>query len=123
MSLASRVRELRHQLRLSQDQVAERMQAIGAPVDRSYISHIETGRAKLPSPEVMRALARALETMPDDLYAAAGVIRLEPGERAKILGDLVEDMTDEEFASVMEFIHFQRSRRRRAREHRPAEGA
>jgi len=39
-------------------------------VERTYISHIERGRTKLPSLDVIRALARGLETTPEDLLTA-----------------------------------------------------
>jgi len=51
---------------LTQQEVADR-----AGIDRSYIGHIESGRTKLPSPDIIKALARALETTPEDLASAA----------------------------------------------------
>ena len=74
MTLGSRVRELRELAGLTQDELAEK---IG--VDRSYIAHIEHGRARQPSPDVLLALARALSTSAADLYMA---ILGEEGRRA-----------------------------------------
>ena len=74
MTLGTRVRELRELAGLTQDELAEK---IG--VDRSYIAHIEHGRARQPSPDVLLALARALSTSAADLYMA---ILGEEGRRA-----------------------------------------
>lgn len=65
MSLAKRARELRKNLGLTQNDVAR-----AVDVDPSEISQIETARIKQPSLDIIRALARVLETTPDDLLSA-----------------------------------------------------
>lgn len=65
MSIGRRVRTLREQLGLSQDALAG---MVG--VERTYISLIETDKRKQPSIDVIKALARALETTTDDLTHA-----------------------------------------------------
>jgi len=68
VSLANRIRQLRKQhSKMSQEELAG---LVG--VERSYIGHIETGRAKTPSQEVIRSLATALGASEAELLKLAG---------------------------------------------------
>ncbi len=69
LTLGQEVRRLRKALHLTQKELAETID-----VDRSYIGHIERGRTKMPSKEVITALARGLYSTPEHLAAAAGLI-------------------------------------------------
>ncbi len=74
-TLGQRVKQLRKQHRLTQEELAEKID-----VERSYIGHIERGRTLTPSREVLIALAEALETPVEDLLVAAGYIPTPPKE-------------------------------------------
>lgn len=118
VSLGSRVRELREGLGMSQDDLAKLVD-----VERTYISHIETGRTKLPSLDVLRRLAAALQTPVSDLIGAllGGKLddsALDPNEQ--LLLNYFRNMTDEERDSLIGFAAYQ-SRRRRRRQ-RPGTG-
>jgi transcriptional regulator with XRE-family HTH domain len=58
------VHSRRKELGLSQADVTARMSQAGAQIDRSSISHIESGRIVTPAPDVLNALAVALEVSP-----------------------------------------------------------
>jgi transcriptional regulator with XRE-family HTH domain len=65
MTLAWKIKDLRAQRGMSQNELAD---AIG--VDRSYVSHIESGRIRQPSADVLKGLARALGVPPGELAMA-----------------------------------------------------
>lgn len=69
MALGKRIRQLRRAVGLSQSELAARV-----GVHASYIGHLETGRIKLPSENILTRLARALGTDSEDLLAAAGYL-------------------------------------------------
>lgn len=69
MSLGWRIRQLRHERGMSQEQLAKIVQ-----VERSYISHIESGRTQMPTRNILVSIARALETNTEQLLIAAGYL-------------------------------------------------
>jgi transcriptional regulator with XRE-family HTH domain len=76
MTLAWKVKDLRTQRGMSQNELAD---AIG--VDRSYVSHIESGRIRQPSADVLKGLARALGVPPSELaLAIVGASAESPSE-------------------------------------------
>ncbi len=120
MTLGNRVRELRKALGLSQEKLAER---IG--VDRSYIAHIESGRTKMPSADVITALASALETSPEDLFRA--MVGPPPVEEDIDLEDpaldlqlklAAKELSPEGRRSLLDYVRFVREQERRERESR-----
>lgn len=80
MTLGQRVHQLRKQRGYSQDELAD---MVG--IQRSYIGHIERG-SREPSRDIIVALARALETTPEDLLSAAGYIAKSGEERPRAAG-------------------------------------
>ena len=56
-----RIREVRERMKLSQDQLAARMQVQGVPLTQKAISRIETGERVVADYELM-LLAKALNT-------------------------------------------------------------
>lgn len=68
-SLAIRIKELRHVLSLTQQDLSR-----ASGLTRSYISRLEMGDIALPSSDKLRALSAALATTPDDLLQAAGFL-------------------------------------------------
>ena len=121
MTLGNRVRELRKALGLSQEKLAER---IG--VDRSYIAHIESGRTKMPSADVITALARALETTSEDLFRAMvgppptteEDIDLEDPALNLQLKLAAKELSPEGRRSLLDYVRFVREQERRERESR-----
>lgn len=69
-ALGNFVTARRAELELSLAAVAERM---GKGVDRTWVHRIEHGEFRNTTPERLQALARALETDVEDLYAIAGI--------------------------------------------------
>jgi|SRR6185369_14132781 len=68
------LKERREFLRLSQEDLARRLQVAGLDVTRATVSHWETGRYNSPleSARAIRALADALEVSVTELLTAAG---------------------------------------------------
>ena len=64
----------RDELRLSQDDLAARLQISGLDVSRAAVSHWETGRDKPPidNRKSLAAIARALEMLPAEVLLLAG---------------------------------------------------
>ena len=84
-------------------------------ISHTEIKRIEDGTRKQPSPQVLRAIASALNTPYEDLMAAAGYIDEQPEEDhevtvpAGITG--AEDLTEDELAQVNQFIAFLKTQR------------
>ena len=119
--LGRRVRQLRTSLHLTQEEVAKQVGVV-----TSYIAMIESGRTKNPSPEVLRALAKALEAPPEDLVIAAGYLPERPPsgeakEQQYIHEDLV-GLSDEEVQNVKAMVRvFVKEAKRQAAERRNRE--
>ncbi|WP_276133270.1 helix-turn-helix domain-containing protein [Polluticoccus soli] len=62
--VGQRVRELRHELRLSQEALANK-----AGVDRTYMTDVENGRRNI-SVEILEKIILALETSFQDFFTA-----------------------------------------------------
>jgi transcriptional regulator with XRE-family HTH domain len=78
MSLGSRIRQLRLEKGYSQGDLAK---MVG--VERSYISHIESGKTDMPTKMVLVSLANALDTTMEDLLTAAGYLTPSVVRRAR----------------------------------------
>lgn len=77
--LAKYIADRRHFLRLTQEEVAERLRAQGINRVSATIANWETGRQAIPL-EVIPALANALvELTPVRMYRLAGVLDNLPG--------------------------------------------
>jgi len=108
---ANWIRTRRQQLRLSQEQLATRLQIEGIDIQRAAISHWETGRhsPRVDDPKLVEALARVLQmTVREVLESIKGyqidttphtragqraayiVDRLSPDKQALALGILEE---------------------------------
>jgi transcriptional regulator with XRE-family HTH domain len=71
--LGAKIRELREAKGLTQGQLAAKV-ARYIPLDRAYLSQLETGNIKDPSAKLLIAIARGLNVDPDVLFQAAGYI-------------------------------------------------
>ncbi len=73
MAFGEKIRELRRARRMTQRQLAERLQEGGLRADFTYISKIENDRLDLPpSEELIRGMAIVLETDAEELLDLAG---------------------------------------------------
>ena len=97
-----KIRSLRNKRRWTQKQLA-----MASGVDQSIISSLETNAKPGTRIETLVALARALGVATDDLLVPVEPIPVEPTDpKLDVMMRLVEDMTDEEKASVEMFIRF-----------------
>ena len=109
-SLAEAVRKARAARGMSQRRLSR---ALG--MSDGYAGHLETGRFR-PTVETLRGLADALEVSYGELAVIAGYISPEElespvGESALARLGEVDDLTDEEWESVRDFVGYVRSRR------------
>jgi transcriptional regulator with XRE-family HTH domain len=115
-ALGKRIRELRQIAGLSQSELADR---IG--VHSSYIGHLETGRIKLPSQDILLKMAKVLDASSEDLLRAAGYLPPEapnldladPKLRFYLssLGDLPEEDRQLIIEIIRQFLERNRKRR------------
>jgi len=97
-----KIRPLRNKRRWTQKQLA-----MTSGVDQSIISNLENNAKPGTRIETLVALARAFGVATDDLFVPAEPIPVEPTDpKLDVMMHLVEDMTDEEKASVEMFIRF-----------------
>jgi transcriptional regulator with XRE-family HTH domain len=75
VSLSSKLKELRKERDLSQEELAKR-----SGIDRSTIAYLETDRTDKPSAETFFKLAFALDIHVNELFAAAGYIKDPRGD-------------------------------------------
>ena len=72
-TLGQTIRRLRREQRLTQRQLAERVQGLGLKADFTYISKIENDRVEVPPSELLiRGLAKILEADAEALLELAG---------------------------------------------------
>jgi transcriptional regulator with XRE-family HTH domain len=73
LTFGQTIRQLRRAQRLTQRDLAERVQAVGLKADFTYISKIENDRTELPpSEQLIRGLAQVLDTDAEALLELAG---------------------------------------------------
>jgi transcriptional regulator with XRE-family HTH domain len=97
--------------KLSQRDVAA---ATGGDVSNAYLSQLETGKIKSPSPNVLYALASALQTPYDKLMSAAGYVTLvrQPDRLPASHLYTIDHLTPAEHAELLTFLQFMRWRDR-----------
>ncbi len=73
MNFGKRIRDLRRERRLTQRELADRLQALGLEADFTYLSKIENDNLpNSPSEKLIRGLATVLETDAEELLEMAG---------------------------------------------------
>jgi transcriptional regulator with XRE-family HTH domain len=90
------IRAWREHRGLSQEALAERMEAQGLPMSPGQISRIENGKSNYTQPS-LEALARALDT------DAAALLKVDP-ETAEAMWDAFADMTQAEREYAREMV-------------------
>jgi len=76
--IGSRIRQLRYERNLSQQQLADEMKKYGAPLDQKQLSAVEIGRRNISDYEVF-AFSKCLNVSLDSLYEPA-----EPAKRRRV---------------------------------------
>ena len=113
-ALAEVLRRLRETKGLSLRQVEKK-----TGVSNAYLSQIETGKIREPSPHILHKLAEVYETSYQDLMKLAGYIKEKEGGcvKDKIMTDVAfsaySDLTLEEKEEVLNFLIYVRSRNKK----------
>jgi len=108
--LGALLADLRTAKGLSLRQVEE---ATGAAVSNAYLSQLENGRIKKPSPNVLHSLAKVYAVPYEALMEKAGYL-LPPedgeGRRKRLAAFAIDDLTAEEEEELLKYLAFLRSR-------------
>lgn len=110
MTLGEELKALRNQKGLSLRQVEEK-----ARVNNGYLSLLENGKVRQPSPDVLHKLAKAYEVPYEVLMERAGYITRKATSKEPKLPAFVfsgtKDFTDEEWKLLQDFFSYLRSRK------------
>ena len=90
-------------------------QATGNAVSNAYLSQLENGKIKKPSPNVLHSLAEVYVVPYETLMERAGyLLPLEgniSGRRRRLAAFAIDDLTAEEEEELLKYLAFLRSRR------------
>jgi transcriptional regulator with XRE-family HTH domain len=90
-------------------------QATGNAVSNAYLSQLENGKIKKPSPNVLHSLAEVYVVPYETLMEKAGyLLPLEgknPGRRRRLAAFAIDDLTAEEEEELLKYLAFLRSRK------------
>jgi len=111
LSLGQFLRSAREGTRLTLRDVERR---IG--ISNAYLSQLESGRIKEPSPNVLYKLTELYGVSYDEAMALAGYPSPEPGRSRRPVGALgrLGSVTPEEADQLAEYLAFLRQRKRRS---------
>jgi len=87
-------------------------------VSNGYLSQLEKGSIKEPSPNYLRKLAEAYEVSYESLLKLAGYIVQVKQKEHRVSGtafSLFKDLTPEEQEELLKYLEFLRSRKKKAR--------
>jgi transcriptional regulator with XRE-family HTH domain len=109
--LGALLADLRKAKGLSLREVEE---ATGKAVSNAYLSQLENGRIRKPSPNVLHGLAGVYAVPYETLMEKAGYL-LPPegkagGRRRRLAAFAIDDLTAEEEAELLKYLAFLRSR-------------
>lgn len=128
MSLGNYIREKRKEKDWSQRDLSA-----ASGISNAEISRLEAGKRKEPSPTVLKAIAKALNTPVDQILQEAGIIEEGKSTVNRVLEHVgstpvsaitqssysssssyisVEDLSEEEIADVKQYISFLKSKRK-----------
>lgn len=113
--LSQYVKSVRRGLNLSLRSVEE---ASGNQVSNAYLSQLESGKIRKPSPHILYALSTALGVSYEDLMERAGYIapasgRAEGTKHGKAATFSIENLTSEEEAALQDHLAYIRWRHNR----------
>lgn len=111
VELGALLADLRTAKGLSLREVEE---ATGKAVSNAYLSQLENGKIKKPSPNVLQSLAEVYVVPYETLMEKAGYL-LPPegknaGRRRRLAAFAIEDLTAEEEEELLKYLAFLRSR-------------
>jgi transcriptional regulator with XRE-family HTH domain len=90
-------------------------QATANAVSNAYLSQLENGKIKKPSPNVLHSLAEVYVVPYETLMEKAGyLLPLEgknPGRRRRLAAFAIDDLTAEEEEELLKYLAFLRSRK------------
>jgi transcriptional regulator with XRE-family HTH domain len=90
-------------------------QATGNAVSNAYLSQLENGKIKKPSPNVLHSLAEVYVVPYETLMEKAGYLlpseETKPGRRRRLAVFAIDDLTAEEEEELLKYLAFLRSRR------------
>jgi transcriptional regulator with XRE-family HTH domain len=88
-------------------------EATGKAVSNAYLSQLENGRIKKPSPNVLHSLAAVYAVPYESLMEKAGYLLPSengPGQRKRLAAFAIDDLTAEEEEQLLKYLAFLRSR-------------
>jgi transcriptional regulator with XRE-family HTH domain len=88
-------------------------EATGKAVSNAYLSQLEHGRIKKPSPDVLHSLAEVYVVPYEALMEKAGYLlpsESGSGRRARLAAFAIDDLTAEEEEELLKYLAFLRSR-------------
>ncbi len=110
-ALGGLLADLRTAKGLSLRQVEE---ATGKAVSNAYLSQLEKGRIRKPSPNVLHSLAAVYAVPYEALMEKAGYLwpseGSAPGRRRRLAAFAIDDLTAEEEEELLKYLAFIRSR-------------
>ena len=90
-------------------------QATGNAVSNAYLSQLENGKIKKPSPNVLHSLAEVYVVPYETRLEKAGYLLpsegKNPGRRRRLAAFAIDDLTAEEEEELLKYLAFLRSRR------------
>ena len=85
-------------------------------VSNAYLSQLENGKIKKPSPNILHALAEVYKTDYEDLMARAGYISAKSNDNpnsSRIAAFAVGELSPEEESALVEYLAFFRQQKRK----------
>ena len=90
-------------------------EATGNAVSNAYLSQLENGKIKKPSPNVLHSLAEVYAVPYEALMEKAGYLlpseRNQGGRRKRLAAFAIDDLTAEEEEELLKYLAFLRSRK------------
>ena len=90
-------------------------QATGNAVSNAYLSQLENGKIKKPSPNVLHSLAEVYVVSYETLMEKAGYLLpsedKKTGRRRRLAAFAIDDLTAEEEEELLKYLAFLRTRR------------
>ena len=110
LELGAMLADLRTAKGLSLREVEE---ATGRAVSNAYLSQLENGKIRKPSPNVLHHLAKVYVVPYEALMERAGYLLSSengPGHRKRLAAFAIDDLTAEEEEELLKYLAFLRSR-------------
>jgi HTH-type transcriptional regulator, competence development regulator len=110
VALGAMLSDLRTAKGLSLREVEE---ATGKAVSNAYLSQLENGRIRKPSPNVLHSLAQVYAVPYESLMERAGYLlpsESRPANRRRLAAFAIDDLTVEEEEDLLRYLAFIRSR-------------